>query len=83
MKGFTHAALAGALTIAAGFPPAATATAQEPEPLVRALQIARGARIGASVQDLDQADPKGPSQGVSIETVEPGGPADKAGLKWR
>jgi serine protease Do len=84
MKGFTHAALAGALTLAPGIWPAATttATAQESEPMVRALQIARGSRIGASVQDLEQADTKkGPSQGISIETVEPGGPADKAGVK--
>jgi serine protease Do len=81
MKGLTHAALAGALTIAAGFWPAATTTAQESEPLVRALQIARGARIGASVQDIQETDARKGTQGVSIESVEPGGPADKAGIK--
>ena len=84
MKGLTQAALAGALTMAAGFTPAAVTAAEQSQPLVRALQIARGARIGVSVQDLEQAeaaDTKRPAQGVLVETVEPGGPADKGGLK--
>ena len=41
---------------------------------------AAASRIGASVA-VETADNKDAKAGVSIETVEPGGPADKAGIK--
>src|SRR5438045_541284 len=48
---------------------------------VGALEIGRGARVGATVQDIEEADSKQTKSGVAVETVEPGGPADKAGMK--
>src|SRR4051812_13997528 len=84
MQGFTHAALAGALVLAAGFAPAAGAHGQERDGIVRAMQISRGSRIGASLQDFDDAaakDAKLSRQGVLVTSVEPGGPADAAGIK--
>ena len=61
--------------------PVPGAHAQDRDTLLRAFDIGRGARIGASV-DLSDADAgKDAKPGVSIETVDPGGPADKAGIK--
>jgi serine protease Do len=47
--------------------------------LLRAFEGGRSARIGASVTDV--SDSKEAKPGVSIESVDPGGPADKAGVK--
>lgn len=75
-------AIAGALVMAAGFP-AVPAHAQSREPLVRALEIARGSRIGVTVKDIDDEgkDARQAKMGVVVETVDPNGPADKAGVK--
>jgi len=68
-------ALAGAVVVLAGAGAPAPAVAQS-----RALEIVgRGAHIGVTVEDLEGDDAK--QRGVRIETVSPGGPADKAGLK--
>lgn len=83
MNGFRQTAVAAAVVMAAGFVPL-SARGQNREPLVRAVEIGRGSRIGATVQDIDDAAAKDARQarsGVVIETVEPGGPADKAGVK--
>ena len=53
---------------------------QSRDTLVRAFD-SRGSRIGATVRRRGRADNKDAKAGVSIETVEPGGPADKAGIK--
>lgn len=74
-------ALAGVLVLAGVTAPAAAVYAQEREPLVRALDIARGAYIGVTVQDADDTDAKASRGGVIIETVTPDAPADKAGMK--
>lgn len=83
MNGIRQTAIAGALMMVAGLvlPPA---RGQSREPLVRAMEIGRGSRLGATVQDIEDAGAKDARQtrsGVVVETVEPGGPADKAGLK--
>ena len=83
MKGFRHAALATALILAAGLLPAATAHGQGRSSTIRRADLA-GSRIGVTVQDIEEADAKDTKQsktGVLIETVESGGPADKAGMK--
>ena len=68
-------ALAGAVVVLAGAGAPAPVSAQ-----TRALEIiGRGAHIGVTVEDLEGEDAK--QRGVRIETVTPGGPADKAGLK--
>jgi S1-C subfamily serine protease len=77
-------ALAGALVLTAGLTPAGVAHGQSRDSastVVRAMQIGRGSRIGASVQELEESDKKDVKSGVMIETVDPGGPADKAGIK--
>ena len=79
MKVSNWIALAGAVALAAVTAPAAHA--QSGDTLLRAIEIGRGARIGASVSAVDANDNKEAKAGVSVETVEPGGPADKAGLK--
>ncbi len=81
MKGFRQAALAGALVLASGLVPASTAHGQG---RISLLQPGRGSRIGVTVQDLEDADSKDAKQsrsGVIVETVDTGGPADKAGMK--
>src|SRR5262245_61435930 len=84
MKGFIHAALAGALAVTA---PAPAARAQGQETLfARALEFARGSRLGVTVHDIDDdaaaaKDAKTARVGVIVDTVDPGGPADKAGIK--
>jgi predicted metalloprotease with PDZ domain len=75
----TRQALLAALLIAAAAAAPPRASAQEP--VLRALEIAgRGARIGASVTDTEGEDAK-TKNGVVVESVTPGGPADKAGMK--
>jgi len=84
MKGFRLAALAAGAIVAAGAWPETVAHGQTRAGLVRAFDFARGSRIGVSVQDIEDADAKSTTQakaGVVVETVEPGGPADKAGVK--
>jgi serine protease Do len=72
---------AGALVLAAaGLAP--VSAAQDRDPLVRLLDIAgSGTQIGAAVSDVAAGDAKQPKAGVLVETVTPGGPADKAGIK--
>jgi serine protease Do len=81
MKGLTQAALTAALVMAAGFSPGPAA--QGRASVLRALDVARGSRLGVSVSDIEEADAKDVTTkaGVVVETVEPGGPADKAGVK--
>ena len=85
MKGFRLAALAAALILAAGALPWAGAHGQTRSSVLRAFDLGRGSRIGVSVQDIEDADAKDVKQpvkaGVLVETVEPDGPADKAGVK--
>src|SRR5215218_7409225 len=73
---------AGALVLAtAGLAPVSAAV-QDREPLVRLLDMAgRGTQIGAAVTEMEGDDAKQPKAGVLVETVTPGGPADKAGIK--
>ena len=74
-------ALAGALvlTAAAGAP---SAMAQDRDRLPRAFALAgRGAHIGLAVEDLEGAEVTQAKSGVKVETVNPDGPADKAGIK--
>ena len=87
MTATSQTALLCAFVLAAGIAPAGAAHGQtqdsqdSPETVVRTMQIARWARIGVSVQDLDEAAAKEGRSGVLIETVDVGGPGDKAGLK--
>lgn len=69
-------AVAGVVASAAISAPAAVVHAQST--ILRAVEAGRGARIGASVTTDDN---KELTTGVILETVEPGGPADKAGIK--
>jgi serine protease Do len=80
MKSSNWGALAAAVALAAVTAPGAV-SAQDREPLVRALDIARGVYIGVTVHDADGTDGKEPKAGVVIETVTPDSPADKAGMK--
>src|SRR3954471_12821905 len=72
---------AGALVLAAaGLAP--VSAAQDRDPLVRLLDMAgSGTQIGAAVTEIEAEDAKQPKAGVLVETVTPGGPADKAGIK--
>lgn len=79
MKVSKWTALAGAMALAVLTAPAAHA--QSGDSVLRAIDIGRGARIGASVAAVDGNDSKEAQSGVSIETVDLGGPADKAGIK--
>jgi serine protease Do len=81
MKGLAQAALTTALVMAVGFIPGPAA--QGRTSVVRALDVARGSRLGVSVSDIEEADAKDVTTkaGVVVETVEPGGPAEKAGVK--
>lgn len=82
MKVSNWGMLAGAMMLAGATAPAAVAHAQGRSPLVRALDVAgRGAHIGVTVRDVDNADTKDPKAGVVIDDVSPGGPAEKAGMK--
>lgn len=75
-------ALAGALVLAAAAGAPAPVIAQDhEETLTRAFAVAgRGAYIGVAVEDLDDAAAK-QNRGVRVETVTPGSPSDKAGIK--
>ena len=74
--------LAGALLLAAPVAAPARVAAQDQEPLVRAFQVAnRGSRIGVTVAEIEGNDAKQPKAGVVVESVSPGEPADKAGIK--
>ena len=84
MKGFRLAALATALILVAGLMPAAAARGQGRSAVRALVDTGRGSRIGVTVQDVEDADAKDAKQlkaGVLVETVEPEGPADKAGIK--
>src|SRR5689334_5069501 len=84
MKGFRETALVAALVLAAGFAPAPAAHAQGRDSVIRLLETARGTHIGVSVRDADDSDAKDTKQaktGVVVDSVEPDGPADKAGVK--
>ena len=75
-------ALAGALVLAAGAAASAPVLAQERETISRPFALAgRGAHIGLAVEELEDADAKQTRSGVRVETVNPDGPADKAGIK--
>jgi serine protease Do len=76
MKVVNWAVLAGAVALAGVISPVAEVQAQST--VLRAVEAGRGARIGASVTTDDN---KELTTGVILETVEPGGPADKAGIK--
>ena len=80
MTGFRHAALAAALIIAAGLLPEAGVRGQGRTSVFRAFD-ARGSRIGVTVQDVEDTDSKQAKTGVVVETVDAGGPAEKAGIK--
>jgi len=80
-------ALATALLTTAGLLPSPAAHAQGRgagrAAVIRSALDGRG-RIGVTVEEIEDADAKDakqPKTGVRIETVEPGGPADKAGVK--
>jgi serine protease Do len=79
MKVLNWGALAGALVLVAVTSPVAEVHAQTN--VWRAFEDGRGARIGASVTSEDASDAKDAKPGVTIETVDPGGPADKASIK--
>ena len=84
MKGFTHAAVAAALVLAAGLLPASNAHGQVRRGAISVFDAARGSRIGVTVEDIEDADTKDaqkPKAGVIVESVETGGPAEKAGIK--
>ena len=81
MKVCRWGAFGTAVILAAILAPSSNAEAQGRDALVRAFDVGRGARIGASVATNEEDAGKDARPGVSIETVEPGGPADKAGIK--
>ena len=81
MKVSNLAALAGVVVLTGAVAPVSVARAQSRDTIVRAFEAGRGSRIGASVSVEDAADNKEAKAGVTIDTVEPGGPADKAGMK--
>jgi len=75
-------ALAGAFVLTAGLTPAGVAHGQSSKnSIVRAVQIGRGSRIGVAVADLEESDKKDARAGVVVDSVDAGGPADKAGIK--
>lgn len=79
MKLSNWRALAAAVALAGVSAPPAL-HAQGPQPLMRAVDIGRGAYVGVTVHDADGTDAKEP-KGVVIEVVTPDSPADKAGMK--
>ncbi len=76
MKVLNWGALAGAVVLAAVTTPVAEVRAQST--VLRAIEAGRGSRIGASVATEDN---KELTSGVILSSVDPGGPADKAGIK--
>jgi serine protease Do len=82
MKVSRWGALTGALVLASAIAPSAVVHGQGRNTVVRTLDMfGRTARIGVTVQDVDNEDAKQPKGGVVIEDVRTGGPADKAGMK--
>ena len=81
MKVSNWGALTAVVVLASTLAPTSTARAQSRDAIVRAFDVGRGSRIGASVSTEDATDNKDAKPGVSIDTVEPDGPADKAGIK--
>jgi serine protease Do len=84
MKGSTLTALAATFILAGGLLPASIAEGQGRVSVLRSGDLARGSRIGVTVQDVEQADTKDAKAaraGVLIESVDTGGPAEKAGIK--
>jgi len=82
MNAFKWGSLAGGLALVVVTAAPAPAVAQDREPMIRAFDaLGRGAQIGATVTDVEGNDAKQPKAGVMVETVTPGGPADKAGVK--
>jgi serine protease Do len=81
MKLSNWGALAGVVVLAGTLAPVSVARAQDRETILRAFDTGRGSRIGASISVEDAVDNKEAKAGVTIDTVNPGGPADKAGMK--
>jgi len=81
MKVLNWGALAGLVVLAGAIAPVSVARAQERDTILRSFETGRGSRIGASVSIEDAVDNKEAKAGVTVDTVEPGGPADKAGMK--
>ena len=80
MNVFKVGSLAGGMVVVAAL--AVPASAQDRDPVVRAFDLlGRGAQVGLTVTDVETVDAKEPKSGVTVETVTPGGPADKAGVK--
>ena len=82
MKAVTRLALTGAVILGFGFVPAG-AHAQSRDAWIRTFDLDHPSRIGVSVQDVENAesDAKSLKAGVVVETVDNGGPADKAGIR--
>jgi serine protease Do len=77
-------AMAGALVLAAGVAPGSVAQGQSRDSrntIAWTLQGSQGSRIGVTVQDLEESDARDVKSGVVVESVDPKGPGDKAGLK--
>lgn len=81
MKVLHWGVLAGVAVLTGVTGPVAVTHAQVRDTVVRAVEIGGGSRIGATLSAEVTTDGKDAKAGVSIETVEPGGPADKAGIK--
>ena len=83
MNVFKWGSIAGALALAAVAAASvpATVVAQDRDPVRVFEALGRGAQIGVTVTDGESTDAKQPKAGVTVETVTPGGPADKAGVK--
>ena len=73
--------LAGVLFLAAPVVAPARVVAQDRESIIRTLDVFRGTQIGASVSDGNEEDGRQSKGGVTVDSVTPGGPADKAGIK--
>ena len=77
MNVFKVGSLAGGMVVAAAL--AVPASAQDRDPVVRAFDLlGRGAQVGLTVTDVETVDAKEPKSGVTVETVTPGGPADRS-----
>jgi serine protease Do len=75
-------ALAGALVLTVGLTPAGVVHGQSSKnTFVRVVQSGRGSRIGVTVADPEESDKKDVKAGVVVDSVDAGGPADKAGIK--
>jgi serine protease Do len=84
MKVSRELSLAGVLVLAVGFAPAGAVHGQSrhgADMLIRAAQVGRGSHIGVTVQDIEESDKKDVKSGIVVETVDSGGPAEKAGIK--